>query len=436
MTSQQYTRPVNLMPNEHQHGMTPLHKRIFRAYASGQFAEIAVEGIVRQGKTAAMCHCLVDQVVDNMQRNPLNPQFNQFGALAESQAKAVQNLGPYIEDLCDQYEVSCEQKGGNAQQAPHWLIGGVSKVYQYGGHNVRALGQIRGVTLHSAIVDEITLVDRLAFETLEERRSFDGGWVMTTCNPDRPNHWYRQRVVNARPEARVHHISVRKNQNPHYSEEMWNALWGRNPASAAFRRNVLGEWVADQGVVFPLEKHNFIDWDYRKDSSNRLGHIVVDEGLRGKQAALLFLPFGKNREGKDRWIVADEHMVDAQMDGTHDAEWHVRRLIDRWGHPLSWICDPAAGAFKDAAVKHSRSPVVNAHADTHDLLKTIDRTNEALFAGRLVLADNLPLLRGSCDGYTWDEKAERPRKDLDNSHFPDCMRYGCSTLFPFGGLFG
>ena len=216
---------------------TPLQKIMFRQYKSGNYREISVTGVVRQGKTAEMVHCLVDQIAINLDKRPNDPLFNQYGALGESILALKRNLSEYFQDCCHWYGLSFKEIGGNH---PHWLIGGKAKVFMFGGSTQTSYRHIRGVTLFAGIVDEITLVHPTAFETFEERLSFDGGWIMVTANPDRPTHWYRQRCVNASIGQRIKVINVKKNTNQHYSKEAWEALLARNPASTAYRRNVLG----------------------------------------------------------------------------------------------------------------------------------------------------------------------------------------------------
>ena len=163
------------------------------------------------------------------------------------------------------------------------------------------------------------------------------------------------------------------------------------------------------------------------------GIAVVDEGLRGIQAALLYVPLSRTH-----WLVAGEYYHDSQEEGIQTSEWHVRKIMEGkdgngWS-VLKWLCDPAAGNFKDAARKIGGAPVVN--AKPKDFLRSVDRTNNALFDGRLLIHDSLVKLPANCDAYVWSESSDAPIKDHKNDHLPDCFRYGGNHVFPYGGIFG
>ena len=395
---------------------TPLQKQVFREYRSGRWAEIALDGPVRQGKSGAMVICLVDMIAGHIARNV----FYDYGMLGATILALNRNLGRYFEDASIQYGLSFEDIGGSY---PHWSIGG-RRMFKFNGETAASERKIRGATVHSGGVDEITKVHYTAHDTFVDRFSFDGGVLFTTCNPDRPLHWYRHGLLTAPPERRVKSISVPWRDNQHYSDERAAILESRDPSTAAYKRNVLGQWVEDSGLIVPLQPEHFV-----KDPEwSGLGICVMDEGLRGTQAAQLWIPYGK------QWLIADEYYWQVTQKGYISADQHVTNIREIWDNIATWVVDPAAGTTKDALARQGLH-VIN--AKTQDFARTVDRTNEALHAGRLVLdIDKTPNTQLEHSSVAWVQGANRmqrpDRPDRGMDHLFDCTRMGGMHNFAFG----
>ena len=397
---------------------TPLQRKLFRAYKTGLYAEFALDGPVRQGKTAGAAAILVDRIACDL----ASDMSYEYGAVGQTILALERNVAGYVEDAAYQYGMSFRDVGGSR---PHWSVGG-RPVHTFAGGTVGSYKSIRGATLHSGIVDEITVIDERAYDTFVERMSYGGGLIITTCNPDRPAHWYRQSVINAPPERRVLAMSVPWRDNQHYPDERADILESRDPTSAAYRRNVLGQWVNDSGVIFQFQPQHYLT-----ELPGSHGICVMDEGLRGTQAALLFTP-----RADGSWLCAEEYYHRAAQKGIWTAKAHVDAILESWPTTItSWVVDPAAGTTKDE-LRRRGFHVVNAN---NDYLRGVDRINNALFAGKVFLSTRLHYLPMEADGYIWAEGGNRPvapkgRPDRKLDHLCDCWRYAGGYLFPTGGF--
>lgn len=66
------------------------------------------------------------------------------------------------------------------------------KVYCFGADKVTSVSKIQGMTVEYAYGDEVTTWSQPVFEMLKSRLRCPNSCFDGTCNPDSPNHWFKQ----------------------------------------------------------------------------------------------------------------------------------------------------------------------------------------------------------------------------------------------------
>ena len=419
---------------------TTLQKVLFQATRSGLFDEIGMDLPIRQGKTAGMGWNIVDRTIERLANNITAPS----AFLGNTMSSVETNLGEYIDDVAEQYGIACKEVGG---RRPHWLLANKVKLYKLGGDTKTAFRRWRGITLGDLGIDENTLVDKTAYDNGKERRSFTWSMVFATCNADRPNHWYRTDYLNEAgtrvdirrgkvtitkfPEARYQRMCYITGDfwdNHHYPEERRQEMLARDPSSPSYRRNILGEWVADEGAVFPLEKSFFTSED-----PAALGIVGYDHGTAGTFAAMLCTPRQGNTAYGNRpnSLIADE--LYHRRAGVVDDHTKADMLEERWGGRFrTVVLDPATSTNMKAILRMRGYTVIDAN---NDILRGVDATNNALFSGAMKIHESIRMLRVEADSYVWDEVTQKPKKGFD--HLCDILRYLALYLYPpVGSYYG
>ncbi len=87
----------------------------------------------------------------------------------------------------DNFKYTISQKKGTLFGRTIWLEG---------ANDDRAESKIRGMTLAGAYVDELTQIPFDFYKMLLSRLSVKGAKLYATTNPDTPNHWVKENIID------------------------------------------------------------------------------------------------------------------------------------------------------------------------------------------------------------------------------------------------
>lgn len=302
----------------------------------------------------------------------------------------------------------------------------------------KAEERIRGLTLAGAYVDELTLMDEQAFQTLLGRLSSDHAKLFATTNPDTPGHWLMRLFISRvkkgdLPGWRIWHFTMDDNpgitaaRKERYRREL-TGLW--------YRRMYLGEWVAAEGAVFhdwdPLRM--VIPWTKLPTITRLLG-VGIDYGTNNPTAALL-LGLGLD----SRLYLVDEWRHDGRVAG----RWTDQKLVQGLGEwmkqphlpkdgtrdepPIEWvIVDPSAASLQAEMLEQRINRLQNAD---NRVLPGIQLMSSMLSTDRLKIADRCHGFIDEAPGYSWDpDQADKGKDAVIKSadHSLDGGRYAILT---------
>ncbi len=367
---------------------------------------ILCDGAVRSGKTFSMglSYFLWAQRCFHQQ---------QFGLCGKTITSVRRNLLTDLIPYLRQLGMTVREK-----RSEHLLIvrynGHENQFLLFGGKDESSAALIQGSTLAGVLLDEAALMPRSFVEQAIARCSVPGSRIWLNCNPEGPQHWlYREWILKAE-ERRLLYLHFTMEDNPSLTPRI-RARYRRAYSGVFYRRFVLGEWTAAQGLVYDFFRRErdaaavpegpFEEW-----------RISVDYGTANPAS---FGLWGR-RDGV--WYRVEEFYYDSRKEGRQktDAEYVEDLKVLAGGRQIRRIVvDPSAASFMEA-LRREGFRVVKADNDVADGIRV---TADLLRRGRLVLCNTCADCLREMELYCWEERGDRdaPRKEHD--HAMDEMRY-------------
>lgn len=299
-----------------------------------------------------------------------------------------------------------------------------NRIYLFGGKDESSAALIQGVTLAGVLLDEVALMPRSFVEQALARCSVKGAKLWFNCNPENPQHWFRQEWILQPEKHNALHLHFLMDDNPGLDEatkERYKSMY----SGLFFERYVMGRWVMSEGLIYdmfdPTEnvyRDNIPSLPY---SCQR--YIACDYGTTNPTRFLDIYDNGEvvrvDREydwdsRKERRQKTDQEYADDFMEFMGDV-------------PATVLVDPSAASFIVAL----RQRGVYVREADNDVLDGIRRVAVLLKRRELLINERCSRLLDEMGTYMWDDKAaqrgeEKPVKQ--NDHSADCVRYFCNYL--------
>ena len=298
------------------------------------------------------------------------------------------------------------------------------RVYCLGADNAKHVDRLRGQSVKYCYGDEVVTWSESVFAMLQSRLDkpyslFDG-----TCNPEGPNHWFKQRLDKAGADWYIQQYTI--DDNPFLDKRVKERMKKDFEGTVYYDRYILGRWAQAEGMIYPGYS-SALETPFTPPRWRDV-FISIDYGTQNAFAALLW---GKS-EGvwhifrEYRYSGRDTQVQKTDEDYVRDMERFVTEsLPEDQRRGVMTIIDPSAASFI-AALRRSRLAFRVRKAD-NDVLDGIRDVAVCMQRGDVRIFDNLPELRKEFDGYVWDDKADdKPIKV--NDHLMDALRYGVRTM--------
>lgn len=385
-------------------------RQVLEWWRKGGFDAIICDGAARSGKTFALSISFFLWAMSCFQRQ-------RFGLCAASINGVRRNLlgqaRPVLEGLGFRWEEKVSRNEVVVQG------GGRENVfYLYGGRDEGSSASIQGVTLAGVLLDEVVLMPRSFVEQACARCSVRGGRIWFSCNPAGPEHWFYKEWICKAEEKRALYLRFGMGDNPGLADEV-RERYERTFQGCFYRRYVLGEWIAAEGLVYDFfERDQMVEAPEGTFSKWR---ISCDYGTRNPAS------FGLWGLMDGVWYRVKEFYFDARAEGWQKTDGeYVRDLRELAGGRCieMVIVDPSAASFIEAL---RRDGWTVRKADNR-VLEGIRRTAEALKAGKVVICKGCEAAAREFSMYCWEDDGaqDRVRKEFD--HAMDDIRYFVMSL--------
>lgn len=372
---------------------------------------IICDGAVRSGKTLCTGLSFFCWAMSGF-------QGRSFALCGRTIQSVRRNLLSETLPLLEKMGFRCEEKvSRNVLQVR--LGGRRNTFYLFGGKDESSAALIQGITLAGALLDEAALMPRSFVEQAAARCSAAGSRLWFSCNPESPTHWFYQEWILKAEEKNALHIHFTMEDNPGLSEEV-RARYASTFQGTFYRRFVLGEWAAAEGLVYDFFDESFV----RDVPEGPFGewYVSCDYGTSNPTSMGLW----GRKDGV--WYRVAEYYYDARAARRQKTDEEYADDLEGLAgdRPLrAVVADPSAASFcetlrrRGLRVKKADNQVVSGIRLTARLLKS----------RKMVICKSCGDAIREFSLYRWDERAlgqDQVRKEHD--HAMDEIRYFAATV--------
>ena len=318
-----------------------------------------------------------------------------------------------LKDLIgDSFKYSLSQKTGS-------LFG--RTVFFEGANDERAEAKIRGLTLATAYIDELTLIPEDFYKMLLSRLSITNAKLYATTNPDSPMNYVKTNIIdNDKIDKKCVKFTIDENTflDPEYVLQIKNEYTG-----VFYDRYILGDFVVADGLVYPnFDKNSHIS---KTENRNYVKYYISND--YGTQNSCVFLLWGlgidsvwycvkeyyhKGRDGKQKTV--DEYYADL-LDFAKDCKI------------LQFIRDKAPIAASFNLHLRRKGDFVSRDCD-NEVLAGIQDVATALNRRLIKINDCCINTIREFEMYSWNKNKPTDEPIKENDDAIDAVRYFVRTL--------
>ena len=392
---------------------SPKQRRVLTWWcgADERYDAIICDGAVRSGKTLSMGLSFILWAMSRF-------SGRQFGLCGKTISALRRNVLGELLPVLRRLGFSCTEK-----RSENLVIvrrgGRENRFYLFGGRDESSAALIQGITFAGVLLDEAALMPRSFVEQACARCSVAESKLWFNCNPAGPQHWFYREWIQKAEEKRALYLHFTMEDNPALTPRI-RARYGRAYSGVFYRRFVLGEWTAAEGLIYDF-------FDRERDSRPvpagpfSRWRVSVDYGTANPTS------FGLWGEQDGVWYRVDEYYYDSRKKGRQltDAEYaealeHL--LAGRTAEQV--VVDPSAASF----IEVLRRRGYRVRRANNDVLDGIRVTADLLKRGTIVICENCRDCLREMELYCWDLRGERDAPKKEHDHAMDEMRYFAMSL--------
>ena len=390
---------------------SPKQRQVLTWWQTGHWQALICDGAVRSGKTFCMGLSFFLWAQHDFNGRQFALCGKTVGALRRN---LLTELVPCLRRIGMEVR---ENRSANTLTVVY--AGHRNQFLLFGGKDASSAALIQGSTLAGLLLDETALMPRAFVEQAVARCSVRGSRLWFNCNPEGPEHWFYKEWIEKAESRGALRLHFTMEDNPGLPPEI-RQRYERLYTGVFYRRFVLGEWAAAQGLVY-----DFFDPD--KDAAEvpdgpfSAWRVSVDYGTVNP------LSMGLWGEKNGVWYRVEEVYYDSRREGRQKTDAEYAEMLEQLvaGRDIQRvIVDPSAASFIET-LRRKGWQVMKADNDVADGIRV---TADLLRQRRIVLCRPCRDCLREMALYCWDERSGRdaPRKEHD--HAMDEMRYFAMDL--------
>jgi len=304
------------------------------------------------------------------------------------------------------------------------------KVYALGADKRNQVARIQGAGIEYCYGDEITTWSEEVFQVLKSRLDKPNSCFDGTCNPDHPNHWFKEFLDS---DADIYHQHYTIDDNPFLDPFFVEQIKKEYAGTVYYDRFILGKWTRAEGVIYRL----FADEPERyeisvKEAQEKLyQEITVGVDFGGNKSKHAFVATGILPKYKGIVVLASErhdtNVTPTELDKLFTD--FLKRIIDTYGS-VDYVYPDSAEqvlirGFRAAAQKE-RLNVIIRDAKKIEIRDRIRLVSALISQGRFFYTKDAYTVKDALCEAVWDEsKNEDVRLDDGTSDIDtlDALEY-------------
>lgn len=302
-------------------------------------------------------------------------------------------------------------------------------VYVLGADKKNQVARIQGAGIEYCYGDEITTWSQDVFQMLKSRLDKPNSCFDGTCNPDSPNHWFKEFLDS---KANIYHQHYTIDDNPFLTDEFVTALKQEYYGTVYYNRFILGQWVRAEGAIYKLfagkPDRYFISLEELKHKKIQMINVGVDFG--GNLSKHAFVATGITNDYEVIVLVSERHDADTDSDKLCMLFIDfIKRVFDMYSNIDTIYCDSAEQVLIRTLKKALYDNGFNISVRNASKIEIVDRIR--LVAGlisrnKFFYTQNADTVKDALTNAVWDEtKIKTVRLDDGSSDIDtlDAMEY-------------
>lgn len=302
-------------------------------------------------------------------------------------------------------------------------------VYVLGADKKNQVARIQGAGIEYCYGDEITTWSQDVFQMLKSRLDKPNSCFDGTCNPDSPNHWFKEFLDS---NANIYHQHYTIDDNPFLTDEFVTALKQEYYGTVYYNRFILGQWVRAEGAIYKLfagkPDRYFISFEELKHKKIQMINVGVDFG--GNLSKHAFVATGITNDYEVIVLVSERHDADTDSDKLCMLFIDfIKRVFDMYSNIDTIYCDSAEQVLIRTLKKALYDNGFNISVRNASKIEIVDRIR--LVAGlisrnKFFYTLNADTVKDALTNAVWDEtKIKTVRLDDGSSDIDtlDAMEY-------------
>lgn len=299
-----------------------------------------------------------------------------------------------------------------------------NNVYILEGQNADAYKKARGFTSFGLLMNEATTLHDKFVKEVISRCSGDGARIFMDTNPENPQHLVKVNYIDndgellddERINIKCFHFTLFDNE--FLTKDYVNSIVKSTPRGVYYDRDILGLWVAQEGLVYDMwSEENIITKEEYKKKNIIKYFASVDWGYTHFGVICVFA-----KDENNNIYLIEEH---AHKKKNVDKFWVklALEIKERYGN-ITFYCDSARPEHIDT---FNQNKVKAINADKA-VLAGISHTASLIHTKRFkILEDTGELFKKELNLYCWKEGKDEVLKVNDDA--ADAIRYGLYTEY-------
>lgn len=386
-------------------------QRKILAFPYSKYDVLICDGAVRSGKTSIMMWAFVEWAM----REFNGQRFGICGKTVDSASKNI--ISPFISMTLAKSRYIMRWR--RSEKVLEVRRGSMVNYFEiFGGKDEGSAALIQGRTLAGVLLDEVALMPRSFVEQALARCSVDGAKLWFSCNPESPQHWFKQEWIDQKEKRNALYLHFEMRDNPSLSEKTL-AQYESRYTGVFYDRYIRGLWVLAEGLVY-----DFFGEGQIVDEVPQSGryYISCDYGTLNPFSAGLWCLTSTGATRIKEYYYSGRGTNAQKTDEEYYNE--IRKLADGY-HVEYVVIDPSAASFITTVFRHGEFRVVKAD---NEVMDGIRKTAVYLKSGKMKIHRSCKDAIREFGLYRWDEDSTVDKVIKESDHAMDDIRYFANTI--------